>query len=448
MQFLSGLRSSSSFGPLSKSIGGLTVKVTQAALAFVTILVLTNVFGIEIFGSYAYGVATATLLAVFAQFGFHVYCVYGINRALDEGRPHDVSTLIVVSLVATAGFSVLAGGGLCLVALALPDWQMSGPLKVAAALVGPIALVQVLAGTLQAFNRVVLGLSLDAIGRPTLFLGSVLVALALGWHPTDLGFAGLLWLYIGTQIALIVFALGVIYRLHQKAVGAFRPALAGAFRTHMRASLPFVTADAMIELYMHAGLIATGIWLTPSDVALFRVVTQISLLIAFALQALQAALLPPIARASGHPERKAELQGQITLATRVMLAIQSPLMLTIFLAPGFLLSWFGEEFPAAATILVILAAGQTVNLVCGANGAILNMNGFAGVTARWSIVAVAAVWLLILVLVPNWGLLGAALAVAMSRLLWNAALVVEAARRTGLHSTAFGRLSWLAKPSG
>ena len=448
MQFLSGIRSSSSFGTLSKSLGGLTVKVTQAALAFVTMLVLTNVFGVEIFGSYAYGVATATLLAVFAQFGFHVYSVYGINRALEEGRPKDVSTLIVVSLVTAAGFSAAAGSGLYLVAYALPDWQMSGPLKVAAVLIGPVALVQVLAGTLQAFDRVVLGQSLDGIGRPTLFLVYVFGALALGWEPEQIGFAGLLWLYIGAEITLIAFALVVILRRHREVVGAFRPALPGAFRTHVRASLPFVMANAMVELYMQAGLVATGIWLNPSDVALFRVVTQISSLIAFALQALQAALLPSMARASGHPERQAELQVQITLATRVMLAIQSPLILAILLAPGFLLGWFGEEFPAAATILVILGAGQTVNLMSGANGAILNMNGFAGVTARWSTVAVCAVWLFILVLVPNWGLLGAALAVAMSRLLWNAVLVVEAARRTGLHSTAFGALPWLAKPSG
>jgi O-antigen/teichoic acid export membrane protein len=423
---------------MSRIGGGLIVKVCQAGLAFLVMIFLTRSIGAEVFGEFAFGVATAALVAVFSRYGFHVYIVYAVNRALAQGAGTELRRILIISGSFVAILSSAAALMLHMLAGAVPGWSMSVPTQAAAWLIAPVAIVQVAGGALQALDRVVLGQALEGIGRPLVFC--LYVAIAWGWG-VGLDVQTLLLAFGLAEVTLIVIAAGLIAgRLHAVTLRNLpsRPIQHNVWRYHIRAATPFVLANGMVQLYMLAGLIAVGIWMSASDVAVYRVASQVAGLIAFGLQALQAALQPSIAHASATPQALSTVQRQLTLGTRGLSLALSPVVVLCFFWPDWLLSLFDASFENHGAVLRILAIGQTVSLLSGVNGAILNMNGLAWITARWSGMAFGVQCVLIALLLPSFGILGIAMADALSRVIWNLALVRAASVRTGLYSSVFG----------
>ena len=100
--------------------------------------------------------------------------------------------------------------------------------------------------------------------------------------------------------------------------------------------------------------------------------------------------------------------------TRWTLAATMPIFLLLLVAPGPALRIFGSEFSGGQTALLILLAGQFVNIATGSVGFVLIMVGRTG----WDLVVYAASLALNLALAfwlcPRYGMEGAAIANAVT----------------------------------
>jgi O-antigen/teichoic acid export membrane protein len=103
------------------------------------------------------------------------------------------------------------------------------------------------------------------------------------------------------------------------------------------------------------------------------------------------------------------------------LVLVAPLAALCLIVPGFLLGLFGEEFVAGALTLQLLAAAQTVNVVFGPVGTALIMVGRERQVLAIEIVASSIAVLLALVLIPQLGMVGAAIGFASATVLRNTA---------------------------
>ena len=112
----------------------------------------------------------------------------------------------------------------------------------------------------------------------------------------------------------------------------------------------------------------------------------------------------------------------------------------VFLGRWLLSGIFGPEYAVGATALAILAFGQLVTAGMGLAVPILNMTGHERDTAKVLAVSVLVNVTLNALLIPLWGIEGAALAAVISVAMWNILLAVLAYRRLGLHATALGPL--------
>jgi O-antigen/teichoic acid export membrane protein len=195
----------------------------------------------------------------------------------------------------------------------------------------------------------------------------------------------------------------------------------------------------MMQLYQQAGMIATGIFFGAVEVAFYRVSVQVSSLIPFGLQALQSVMRPRMTRMIRQNEH-AKLQKELTWAVRLLFVVETThIIATIFFSP-WLAGLFGTDAVGAALIMTVLSCGQTFSLLCGMNVDALNMSGNAGISAFWSMVALLSVVLMMWPMVLLFGILGPAIAVALSRFIWNSGLLYAAARYTGLHTSVVGKL--------
>jgi O-antigen/teichoic acid export membrane protein len=156
----------------------------------------------------------------------------------------------------------------------------------------------------------------------------------------------------------------------------------------------------------------------------------------FAIGAVNAALAPMISALHASGKVK-ELQRVVTLAARGIAFFCVPAGLVLVFAGEPILGLFGAEFKAGYRALVILAGGQLVNALSGSVGLLTMMTGHQGRAVRVVAVCVLLNILLNAILIPRFGIAGAAAATAATTILSNLLLLVYVVRHLGINPTAF-----------
>ena len=183
-------------------------------------------------------------------------------------------------------------------------------------------------------------------------------------------------------------------------------------------SVPLFGVSILMLVNQWTGTLALGYWADSADVGLFGVAMRLATLTSFVLLAVNSIAAPKFAELH-RQERMRELAETARSSALLMTLAAAPVLLLFTLAPEWILSWFGEDFRAAKWMLVILAVGQFVNVATGSVGCLLMMTGNERM-ARLNLCAVAATSLVLNVwLVPLYGALGAAWAMAISQAAQN-----------------------------
>lgn len=115
--------------------------------------------------------------------------------------------------------------------------------------------------------------------------------------------------------------------------------------------------------------------------------------------------------------------GQKRFPPVIALSLPVALGLIVFGKP-ILATVFGPEYAAGALALAILCVGQLLNAGFGSVGNILNMTGHERDTVLGVAIGAISNVALNLLLIPPLGIDGAAIAIAMSLLIWNSWLAI------------------------
>jgi O-antigen/teichoic acid export membrane protein len=115
-------------------------------------------------------------------------------------------------------------------------------------------------------------------------------------------------------------------------------------------------------------------------------------------------------------------------------------LLVVILFPQWVLSLAGPDFVIGSTALVILACGQFVIVATGPGGFLLSMTGRQAILRNVNVMGALLNVALNAILIPLWGVVGAATATATSLALINLALVWQAKRQVGVNTLP--RFAW------
>jgi O-antigen/teichoic acid export membrane protein len=210
-----------------------------------------------------------------------------------------------------------------------------------------------------------------------------------------------------------------------------------AYRTRewLGVALPLVFISAMHLALSQIDILMVGILLTPADAGVYAAAARIGAFVIFGLIAVNGIVAPMIARLFTEGHRTA-LQHMVTLAGRAGLAFALVAALALAVFGDWILSLFGPAFPKGYGALLILVAGQLINAFAGSVGFLMTMTGHERQAAKIMLLSLALNILLNAVLIPVWGLEGAATATAITTALWNLAMLGYVKRRLGIHSSA------------
>ena len=144
-----------------------------------------------------------------------------------------------------------------------------------------------------------------------------------------------------------------------------------------------------------------------------------------------------------------EFEHTLTLMAEVTALCVAGGLVIIWVGASHLLGLFGPAFAAQHWTLVVLAIGTAFQAAGGPSAAILQLTGHEGGYVRVVAANVAIRIIGFLVLIPWFGVLGAAVSATLSLVIATVALNILCRRRTGVDPSVLGLLRpslWKAKP--
>ena len=424
---------------LRGGMGSMAVKVTHALLAFFLAVVLARTLGPEGYGVYAFALAVLMLAAIPAKAGMPVLVVRETARAqsnenwaLMRGlwrwatRWVLLFSLIVMGVVAAVLFGVT---GL--------EHPRAATLAAGLFLIPLLALANIRGAALRGLRRVVQGQFPESVFRPALLLMAVLAVVFVVGRPDALTPERVMGLYVAAALAAFVLGAWMLFRSRPAGVKAApKPEYKNALWRH--SVLPLALIAGLQIINQQTDIVVLAIFREDTEVGIYRAAYQLAMLAVFGLQAMNMVVQPHFARLYEQDEMM-RLQKLVTTSARVILLIALPVVLVLlFLGEHVIALVFGEPYREGAFALGVLASAQLVNASMGSVGPLLNMSGYERDTARAVGAAASGNLVLNFILVPMYGMAGAAVSTALTLVMWNLLLRYYVKKRLGLEVFAIG----------
>lgn len=358
-----------------------------------------------------------TAVSVIGRLGLDMTSLWFVATHLKESRAlrigHHKMLLMAGSSTAVLVFIGMIGST-WLAETIFSDSALSGPLRWMLLSAVPFTLMNIYAETLRATERV---------GLASVLQGGLIPAVSL--------FAVWILHYFMNDILVAVFAYFMAnliamfcgWRVWKKV----RPELSA----DMDSSVENVLTSSLLKRSLPmAGIAATSLVMSLSDtfilgffrsaqeVGIYSACLRLSILVSFILIAVNSILGPRFAVLYKTGQRS-EMELYAQNGTLLMSVLSLPLLVLFVTFPAAVLSLFGDEFVHGSSTLMILAAGQFVNVSAGSVGLLLMMSGLQRTLQRINLFAMLVSVGLGFVLIPLYGLVGAALANAMGLVFLN-----------------------------
>ncbi len=411
--------------------GGVLLQGAGLALAFASSVVLARVLGPQGLGHYSYVLSIIAVLSVLATLGVPAVLARQVAAYSAKEEWGLARGLLRWSNVVTGGMGLF----LCLGLISVGLFGADRLYVLAAPLVLVLGYTNLRQRTLQGLHRPLLSQLPEQIVKHSVFLvlGGVAWILAPDVFKQPHG-AMAIWLCAG----LASLGVGAVL-LHRVSSPSLSQAKARYTLSQWWAiALPIFAADSLGVIFGNTDTILLG-WLRPVDeVGVYQVALRLSGLMLVLLGASNWVLAPWFARLHETGEDRL-LQSVVARTTRVIFSVTLVAYLLMVVAGEPLLEvFFGASFIEAYPVMLVLGAGHLVNVATGPVVNLLAMTGGQRELALSVTIAAVANILLCCALIPVFGMIGAAIAVAVSNSAYNVLLAWIVSQRNGIGATILG----------
>lgn len=411
-----------------------TINVIGALVAVLVQVFLARMLGTSAFGQYGYALTWVMLLTVVCKFGLDTATLRFLPQYITTGQLLLLRGYVRWSSVMSLGVSsVIAVVMVFAIMIQTPSDSDFQSVFYLAALVLPLGVYLMLQGArLQAFQHIAWSQIPQVILRP-LFV-ALLVWLEMGFGiGTVSPQAAMLAQVTSTLVCVVILYVGSMKVLR-------KDILSGGNTydrdTWMSVAVPMVMISGFDTLLNQTDVLVMGMLLNTTETGVYIAASKISLLIPLPIIFVNSVIAPVISRL--HTEGQAiQLQRMLTRVAWGSVAIAIPMCLGVIIYSGWLLRLFGGQFEAGQTALIILTIGRLLVASTGSVGYLMSMsNHHRQAAIILCLVAIANI-MLCSVLVPRFGMEGAALATSVSMVLWSTVMVAVAHKLTGISATVF-----------
>ena len=186
----------------------------------------------------------------------------------------------------------------------------------------------------------------------------------------------------------------------------------------VKESTPLLLASSMMLMINWIDSLAIGYFGNETDVGIYTVLAKISNFISIILISVDSIAAPKFAELFYKGEIQ-QLKNSVRKSTNLIFIASFPMFLIIAVFREQILGLIGEEYVVGASALLFLLIGQLVNALSGCAGSLLMVTGHQRTNQYIIFSALITQIILNCVLVPLYGIKGAAISSMISTSLWN-----------------------------
>ncbi|SEP99701.1 Membrane protein involved in the export of O-antigen and teichoic acid [Devosia sp. YR412] len=391
-----------------------------AGLIFVAQALIARVWGADLLGEYLVVMATVNLVAMVMPLGFSTVGTYftAEYRARGERKQLWVFVRQAYGHVLGALVVLLLGGPIVLNLFGLGDGAVAHHFVPMALMAFAAANVFVSGAILVGVKRPFAGFFADAIFRPMLVIGAFLGI--MGWATPADGLRLMMWaIAIGFVVVSLIQVAVTLYSL--RSVLDVGPARVGESRRWWRFALPWVLISLATDFFFDIDLLLLSQVLSREELAVFGICTRLFSLISFGVAAVYAVTLPDMFESEANEDRAA-FKRKVGDANFVASVISVALFVGMLLAAPFLLMIFGPSFSAGAAPLAVLCLALVIRSMAGPASLVLSIHDRPYASLPFMALGIVTLVIGNWLLVPSFGLMGAALSAIIAISVWSVGL--------------------------
>jgi O-antigen/teichoic acid export membrane protein len=393
-------------------------------------LLVARILGPSLLGVYFLALTLANVVATAALAGLENTAVRFLarDRASGDWGAFRGNLRFIVRLV--GGLTLFAAAGLWLIAPWLTATffhkpEVAAPLRVICIYVPLFALESVLLAATQSFRQMKYKAYIESMLNPALRIMAAYAIYRLG---------GGIYAILGSYIAVV----GICTLLAGLALRRCLPVNLGNYRpvVHRAAlldySIPLFGSNILTFLVLYSDSLVLAHYRSNTEVGLYAVCIRLIAITAFSLPVVSQIFAPMISELH-HRNEIEQLGKYFKVVTLWAVEIFVPLVLLYFVAGREILGFFGPAFRVAAPCLLVLAVGQMANVITGPVGLILNMAGWTRLQLLNSAAVLLIQTVMAVVLIPRFGIMGAAVANGFAAVAVNLVRVFQLQQRLHVH---------------
>jgi O-antigen/teichoic acid export membrane protein len=420
-------------------------RIGGALAGFATQVVLARALQASALGVFYSVTSLAAVVSLIAAHGYPAIAARFFSRYREQRKDALIAGFVARSRRDVTVYAALATVCVLVGAVLWPSLETEARLAlIAAALSIPAATAIRLNSYLAAaVRRFALAYLPDTSIRPFLLLGGIAALLTL--H-VELTAPNVTWLltFIITGLGLVQYLM-LRKDLPQQADQAAPSRLVGIWR---REATPLIVVALFANFFADVNILIVTPLVPSAVTAAIGLCLKLALLVGFAVQVAHQVVVPDLADARARKD-PSSIRESVLRALAFPLSVTVVAMVVVILWGGQLLAIFGPEFTHAKLALIILMACQLARALFGPSVLLLTVVGAQRENAALALAGLAVLALSNIVLAPLYGVVGAAIAVAIGTMFGLVATAIVLARLSGLRTDALYLLvSFLATRQG
>lgn len=397
-----------------KILGVFFLRGLAGVIALLLNITLARVLGADGAGLYILSISVVAVAIILGAFGLDRILLRKVAAHASSGDWATVfgfhRTIFRISLCSSVlmGFLLLASSSV--LAILFNDDGLEKLLLILSLATLPMVLLYIHADAIKGLKFINSGLFLKSISVPMI---SIVLIIVVDQLQTIKGAVIAYLIAAGVSALFAIFAWFFLTRRYRS------PAVRGPSPKEVLSDgSPLLILALVVNLQGAIPVFFLGVLSDAADIAYFYAAIKTALVIGMLIQAVNAYYEPRFAE-TFYKKDFEKLERMARQAVKIPFFLASPLLCLIMFYPELISFAFGQEFTAAAPLLMIMAVGQFFNVITGPVIPLLTMSEFSNKARDITIFGVLVSVGFYVVLIPKFGVVGASIAHTIGLILKN-----------------------------
>lgn len=405
------------------------MKIFGMTLGYVLAILITNNYGAKFFGQYATALLILEFMTIFSRLGIDTTIIRFFSSFVVNKETSKISKLFVK----TSYILLLSSSAFALLTFLFSDWlaqllnASAFHIKLVSFVAIPLVFYYLNAQALRGLKKIV---AFSFLNNVALVLGALMLLLAAEviFNNENLP----IFAYVSSVVLMTILSFYLWFKYSRNFETDSSEKIISS-RELIKISIPLLLGQSMMIIMGKIDILMLGSFFDQESVGIYNAALKVSMLAYIALMAINSIAAPKFSELYSSGDLIA-LKSLVQKSTKTIFWLTFPVVLVFALFPTQILSVFGDEFKIAALSLIILSIGKMFSAICGSVGTLLQMSGNQKYFQNVLIAAAILNIILNYILIPEFKLIGAAVASLVSNVFWNLLMVIYIKKKFGFYT--------------